>query len=278
MSTAVGYVGAPLTLEALVFHPEAGLAEPTGVESRVGRRDRARGVVARCTAGPRGGRFASSRHAARRTKRISGASRARCASVRGSPAVEVPHRPTATSACRSRQSRWRASRLRAAALLPRRAHPSRRARTGGWRGSSEWLHALVASALAEGAPLDEAVSWALGEIAHVRRYHGLRRASVANLVVSDGECLAAVRFTFDAGQDDPAQPGAWDERGLHYAFARTRDGVWHVGGGATQADGLVVTSAPPPGAPGWFEVPEYTMLIADFTGGRLGLRWHPLEL
>lgn len=277
MSTAVGYVGAPLALEALVFHPEAGLAEPTGVESASGA---AIGLVAWSPDAPhprRPIRFVTSRTSADEAnlRSLAGALRVRAWVARrggASPPYCDERLPLATihdGALRGFEP------LRF--CLVERIRPDVLARVGG-ADPSEWLHALVASALAEGAPLNEAVSWALGEIAHVRRYHGLRRASVANLVVSDGECLAAVRFTFDAGQDDPAQPDAWDERGLHYAFARTRDGVWHVGGGATQADGLVVTSAPPPGAPGWFEVPEYTMLVADFTGGRLGLRWHPLEL
>jgi hypothetical protein len=277
VSVAVGYVGAPVVLEALVFNPDAGLAGRARARPDAGTE---LGLVAWSPDAPQPRRpipFLTSRSPADEAnlRSFAGALRVHAWVARrggASPPYCDDRLPLATihdGALNGFEP------LRFA--LVGRIRPEVLARIGGAE-PSEWLHALVASALAGGAPLDQAVSWALSEIAGVRRVHGLRRASVANLVVSDGERLAAVRFTFDAGQDDPAQPGAWDERGLHYAFARTLDGAWHVGGNAARADGLVVTSAPPPGVPGWFEVPEYTMLVAEVARGRLGLRWHPLEL
>jgi glutamine amidotransferase len=149
------------------------------------------------------------------------------------------------------------------------------------RGStdSEWIYALIVSALSDpsGAlqPADilHAIDSALTTIRKVRDRHGIRRSSSVNLVACDGTNLVTTRFIFDYGCYDhnPLQGSVdytsqWYTVGRGYGF---HDSEWKMTGGAANADSVLIASEPlTRDVSTWVEVPEYSALMVCERSGR----------
>jgi predicted glutamine amidotransferase len=159
---------------------------------------------------------------------------------------------------------------------------------------TEWIYALVLSQLRDPcaalAPdeIVEAVERALATLREVRRDHDIALSSPVNLFISDGSTLVAVRFTFDYGCYDIAAPAkirdsshlylsAWYTVGKSYGL---HDGEWKMIGGGEDARGSVLVSSEPltHDTSTWFEVPEYSALIAAGENGRQRLRVKSLDV
>ena len=139
---------------------------------------------------------------------------------------------------------------------------------------SAWIYALVASALPDPAgPLSAdqivtAISETLTLLRRVRERHGITRSSSVNLVVGDGRNLVATRFAFDFGRFDTAPfQGGIDYLSQWYTFGRDyglHDGEWKMVGGAQSANSVLVASEPlTHDTATWVEVPEYSALLVS---------------
>lgn len=161
------------------------------------------------------------------------------------------------------------------------------------RGStdSEWIYALVVSALADpyarpGADeLHEAVAGALEVLRAARAKLGIAAASTVNLFLTDGNQLAAVRYCFDFGcyPEDPAEfvTGHLNYYSLWYTAGRDyglHDGEWQMTGGSDNATSVLIASEPlTRDTAAWVEVPEYSMLQASLAKGRPAITIRELQ-
>ena len=154
---------------------------------------------------------------------------------------------------------------------------------------SEWIYALVASALPDPGAINSpeailaAIRSALATIRAVRERHGITRSSSANLMFCDGVNLVAVRYTFDFGRFEASQlQGTTDFWSMWYTFGADyglHDGEWKLTGGAAQADSIVVASEPlTRDFATWIEVPEYTALVVRSDGDRRYAQIHALDV
>ena len=144
---------------------------------------------------------------------------------------------------------------------------------------SEWIYALTVSALDDPAgslephALMRAMEHALSIIRKVRDRHGIRQSSSTNLIACDGQTLVATRFTFDFGryEQKPLQ-GAAEYLSQWYTLGRDfglHDGHWKMTGGAANADSVIVASEPlTRDLSTWVEVPEYSALVVHSDGER----------
>ncbi|NBU83236.1 MAG: class II glutamine amidotransferase [Sphingomonadaceae bacterium] len=154
---------------------------------------------------------------------------------------------------------------------------------------SEWIYALVASALPDPGAINApeailaAIRQALTIIRTVRDQHGITRSSSANLMFCDGVNLVAVRYTFDFGRFEASQlQGTTDFLSMWYSFGADyglHDGEWKLTGGASQADSIVVASEPlTRDFATWIEVPEYSALVVRSDGSRRFAEIHALDV
>lgn len=154
---------------------------------------------------------------------------------------------------------------------------------------SEWIYALVVSALADPYRINQpeallaAIRDALATIRTVRERHAIARASAANLIFCDGHNLVAVRFTFDFGRFELVQlQGTVEFLTMWYTFGRDygRHGdEWKLVGGARDADSIIVASEPlTRDFATWIEVPEYSALVVRRDGDRRRAEIHALEV
>lgn len=137
---------------------------------------------------------------------------------------------------------------------------------------TEWVYALVLSMLDDPfgeVEAAEAVERALECLRAVRDRRGIAVQSPVNLVLTDGNWLVATRFAFDYGW--------YPDDGSFFASEREHDftSLWFATGGQFgESDGdlgvghghassIVVSSEPlTKSHAGWFEVPEYSMIVA----------------
>lgn len=154
---------------------------------------------------------------------------------------------------------------------------------------SEWIYALVASALPDPGAINApeailaAIRQALTIIRTVRDQHGITRSSSANLMFCDGVNLVAVRYTFDFGRFEASQlQGTTDFLSMWYSFGADyglHDGEWKLTGGASQADSIVIASEPlTRDFATWIEVPEYSALVVRSDGSRRFAEIHALDV
>ncbi len=152
---------------------------------------------------------------------------------------------------------------------------------------SEWIYALIVSALpdptrhATREELLGAIETALAIIRDARAQLGIAHSSSVNLFIADGTQLAAVRYCFDFGCYATDDPQRVHEANLNYLslwytlgrdYGMHDDGLgnleWRMTGGAENADSIIVASEPlTRDTSTWVEVPEYSTLHAQLTGG-----------
>jgi glutamine amidotransferase len=132
---------------------------------------------------------------------------------------------------------------------------------------TEWVYALTLSMLHD--PFDqvdaeevaEAVERALDVLREVRANRGIAVQSPVNLVLTDGRWLVATRFAFDYGW--------YPEDDSFFASEREHDftSLWFRAAGSLHDGESVIVASEPLSRhhAGWFEVPEYAMLIVEQT-------------
>jgi glutamine amidotransferase len=147
---------------------------------------------------------------------------------------------------------------------------------------SEWIYAVLLSQLADpdsystSDEIRRAIDKTLGIIAQVRDARGINVASSANLFVTDGQQIFAVRFCFDFGRYPTQDPSKIHEANLTYLslwYTSGReygyyDNEWQMTGGAAAADSVMVASEPlTSDVAKWLEVPEYSVLHTERSNG-----------
>ena len=130
---------------------------------------------------------------------------------------------------------------------------------------TEWVYALVLSLLDDpygsvsAREAAEAVERALEILRAVRDERGISVQSPVNLVLSDGTWLLATRFAFDYGW--------YPEDDSFFAHEREHDftSLWFRAPDAADAEASVIVASEPLSEHhgGWFEVPEYSMVVAE---------------
>lgn len=153
---------------------------------------------------------------------------------------------------------------------------------------SEWIYALILSQLPDpyAVPgireLADATAAALRILRSVRNAHGIDTSSPVNLCLGTGRGLVATRFSFDYGWYPPEDEMLETDLpfvSLWYAIGGAYE---HMGGGwqmtaGEPAESLIIASEPlTTDHSSWFEVPEYSMLTAEFTP--VGLEFQTRDL
>jgi glutamine amidotransferase len=157
---------------------------------------------------------------------------------------------------------------------------------------SEWIYALVVSQLDDpyvaptGPALVAAIRRALELVREERAALGIDTSSSANLFVTDGKQVAAVRYCFDFGRyptSDAARVheanmnflSLWYTAGSGYGL---NEGEWKMTGGAENADSIIIASEPLTRDVGsWVELPEYSILHAEIRDGKPKVELHYVD-
>ena len=155
---------------------------------------------------------------------------------------------------------------------------------------TEWIYALVLSQLPARASgltakhYERAVVAALERLRRVRARRHIGDCSGVNLVVSDGRCLVATRFTFDYGwyaNDVPSISQKFDFVSMWFtagaAYGRVGD-EWVMRGGEHERSLLLSSEPLTADVSTWVEVPEYSMLTAWREDRVLHTRTQDLDL
>jgi glutamine amidotransferase len=152
------------------------------------------------------------------------------------------------------------------------------------------VYALVLSQLPSRAPVltaehyERALVDAIERLRAVRLRRGINDSSGLNLVVSDGRCVIATRFTFDYGwyEDDvpsPSQKFGFVSLWFTSGSAYRRVGEEWVMAGGDEDRSLLLSSEPlTADVSTWLEVPEYSMITASTEDGVLQVRTRDLDL
>jgi predicted glutamine amidotransferase len=130
---------------------------------------------------------------------------------------------------------------------------------------TEWVYALMLSMLDDPfAPVAAeeaatAVERTLDVLREVREARGIAVQSPVNLVLTDGRWLLATRFAFDYGW--------YPEDDSFFASEREHDftSLWFRAPDSSNGEASVIVASEPltQSYAGWFEVPEYSMVIAE---------------
>lgn len=158
---------------------------------------------------------------------------------------------------------------------------------------SEWIYALLLSQLEDPTdytPVDElkeAIEATYRIIRDIRAQCGIDTSSSANLFLSDGRHVAAVRYCFDFGRFPIDAPESvhdyhlsylslWYTLGREYGY---HDGEWQTIGDSDTADTVIIASEPlTRDVSTWLEVPEYSMLCASTCDGTPRVSLHYLDV
>jgi glutamine amidotransferase len=142
---------------------------------------------------------------------------------------------------------------------------------------SEWIYALLLSQLQDPTDyihadeLKQAVEAVFRIIRDIRIKCNIDTCSSANLFISDGQQVSAIRYCFDFGRYPVDSPESvheyqltylslWYTLGREYGFY---DGEWQTVGGSDTSDTVIIASEPLTNESKWLEVPEYSMLCAN---------------
>lgn len=146
---------------------------------------------------------------------------------------------------------------------------------------SEWIYALMLSQLDDpsAAPdadeLAHATAATLRVLRDVRAHEGIDVSSPVNLFVTTGESLVVTRFSYDYGwyppedtmlETDLPYVSLWYTVGGRYA---EHDGQFSMVGDGPVRSLLIASEPLTMDVSTWLEVPEYSMITARRTTGRL---------
>jgi glutamine amidotransferase len=155
---------------------------------------------------------------------------------------------------------------------------------------SEWIYALTLSQLddpygrPEARELADATVAALRIIREVRARHGIDTSSPVNLCAATGRSVVATRFSFDYGwyppedemlETDLPYVSLWYAVGGEYADG---EGGWAMTGGNPPRSVIVASEPLTVDHPGWFEVPEYSMLTAELSPAGLEFETRDMDV
>jgi len=156
---------------------------------------------------------------------------------------------------------------------------------------SEWIYALLLSQLKDPtanpaiAEIQQAVERVISIIKQVRERCDIAISSFANLFITTGVEIVAVRYCFDFGCYDTEEAAhqevnfsflsLWYTCGVEYGLS---DGEWKMIGGSDTADSIMIASEPlTRDTTAWIEVPEYSLLYADMRSGQRTVEIHYLD-
>jgi len=158
---------------------------------------------------------------------------------------------------------------------------------------SEWIYAVFVSQFEDpgrdltAEEIVRAVDKTIGVLRGVRSRLGIDLYSPANLFITTGTQLAAVRYCFDFGcyRTDNAARVVTDAAFRYYSLWYTsgrefgyHDGEWKMTGGADVADSIMIASEPlTRDTTTWLEVPEYSVIYADTRSGKPSVEVHYLD-
>jgi glutamine amidotransferase len=110
--------------------------------------------------------------------------------------------------------------------------------------------------------LKQAVEAVFRIIRDIRIKCNIDTCSSANLFISDGQQVSAIRYCFDFGRYPVDSPESVQYTlGREYGFY---DGEWQTVGGSDTSDTVIIASEPLTNdISKWLEVPEYSMLCAN---------------
>ena len=148
---------------------------------------------------------------------------------------------------------------------------------------SEWVYALLLSRLSDPTrepsreELITAVEETIDILRRTRATHGIDISSSCNLFIATGEQVMGLRYCFDFGRFRTESPRQVHEANLSYLslwFTLGRefgfhDEEWQMVGGEAEATSVLIASEPlSTNTANWLQVPEYSLVHADTTGGR----------
>lgn len=156
---------------------------------------------------------------------------------------------------------------------------------------SEWIYALLLSQIddPEVAPsasdLTRATVRVLEILRDVRSRRGIDTSSPVNLFIATGRCLVATRFVMDYGwypEDDPMLEidlpfvSLWYTAGRAYADSH---GEWQMLASTGQPQSMIIASEPlTSDTSTWTEVPEYSLLSVSQEPDGLSLEMSALDV
>jgi glutamine amidotransferase len=173
--------------------------------------------------------------------------------------------------------------------LDEHVHPALRVKLRGTT-DSERVYALLLSQLDDpgawndGDTVLRALDRTLTLLRRERERAGIDTSSSLNLFTSDGRQQIAVRFTFDFGRYplDPSQVHDANARflSLWYTTGQSfddRDGTYRMRGGDRPQAAIVASEPLTRDTTGWVEVPEYSAVVVSRTASGIGMTTHVLD-
>jgi glutamine amidotransferase len=145
---------------------------------------------------------------------------------------------------------------------------------------SEWLYAIFLSQLEEtdGKVID-AIIKTLKIIKKLREKHNLRINSPMNIFLSNGKFIIATRFVFDYGwlpiNIEKFDLAHLNYHSLWYTYGEKYELVNNVYAmkGGKQRKSIIIASEPlTEDTTSWIEVPEYTLIMAEFENDEIKIR------
>jgi glutamine amidotransferase len=155
---------------------------------------------------------------------------------------------------------------------------------------SEWIYALILSQLDDpyGLPetreLADATANALRILRKIRAAHDIDTSSPVNLCVGTSRAIVATRFSFDYGWYPPEDEmletdlpfvSLWYTIGGEFAEL---DGGWQMTASDPPRSAIIASEPLTTDAATWLEVPEYSMLTAEFAGDGLEFETRDLDV
>ena len=157
---------------------------------------------------------------------------------------------------------------------------------------SEWIYALLMSNLNKNRAklsaqkLADATLNTLSDIRKLRQSAGINTHSAANLIISNGKSLIATCFTYDFGCYDglinqavlsPEMHSLWFSLGEKFGCF---EGHWTMQKQKNKPNSSLVIASEPLSndTSTWVELQKYTMLVADYSDGRLQISTREIDI
>ncbi len=154
---------------------------------------------------------------------------------------------------------------------------------------SEWIYSLFISQLANphgkyATPeIIAAINETLKILQRVRKKNNISINSPVNLFITNGEFIAATRYVLDYGWQASdteavshfAYHSLWYTYGDSYGFY---DNEYKMKGSKTRSSIIIASEPLTEDATTWIEVPEYTLIVAELSGGEVKITSQDINL